>query len=100
MCGTVWTMYGPKRDLLRGKSRKTGKSERGKNVANTHKEVKRKGSRTNRNPATAGKSIMKTQLRVSACQRMGDALDASGNFAYLHVYIFCHVYACIVYVCV
>ena len=36
MCGTKWTMYEQKRDLLRGKSRKTGKSERGKKVDNTH----------------------------------------------------------------
>ena len=41
----------------------------------SHKGVKRKGARTNRNPATAGMSIMKTQLREAASQRMGDALD-------------------------
>jgi hypothetical protein len=60
----------------------------------SHKGVKRKGSRSNRNPKTAGMSIMKTQLRESACYRMADALDKTGNFAYLHVY------ACIVIVCI
>jgi hypothetical protein len=60
----------------------------------SHKEVKKKGSRTNRNPATSGMSIMKAQLRTSACQRMADALDESGNFAYLYVYVH------IMYVCV
>ena len=60
----------------------------------SHKGVKRKGSRSNRNPKTAGMSIMKTQLRESACYRMADALDKTGNFAYLHVYV------CIVIVCI
>ena len=53
----------------------------------SHKGVKRKGSRSNRNPKTAGMSIMKTQLRESACYRMADALDATGNFAYRYVYV-------------
>jgi hypothetical protein len=48
----------------------------------SHKGVKRKGSRSNRNPKTAGLSIMKTQLRESACHRMADALDKTGNFVY------------------
>ncbi len=60
----------------------------------SHKEVKKKGSRTNRNPATSGLSIMKAQLRTSVCQRMADALDESGNFAYLYLYV------CITHVCV
>jgi hypothetical protein len=41
--------------------------------------VKRKGNRTNRNPATAGKSIMLAELQESACQRMADDLDAAGG---------------------
>jgi hypothetical protein len=53
----------------------------------SHKGVKRKGSRSNRNPKTAGMSIMKTQLRESACYRMADALDETGNFAYRYVYV-------------
>ena len=60
----------------------------------SHKGVKRKGSRSNRNPKTAGMSIMKTQLRESACYRMADALDKTGNFAYLYVYV------CIMIVCI
>jgi hypothetical protein len=60
----------------------------------SHKEVKKKGSRTNRNPATSGMSIMNAQMRTLACQRMADALEESGNFAYLYVYV------CIMYVCV
>ena len=60
----------------------------------SHKGVKRKGSRSNRNPKTAGMSIMKTQLRESACYRMADALDETGNFAYLYVYV------CIMIVCI
>ena len=60
----------------------------------SHKGVKRKGSRSNRNPKTAGMSIMKTQLRESACYRMADALDETGNFAYLYVYV------CIIIVCI
>ena len=60
----------------------------------SHKGVKRKGFRSNSNPKTAGMSIMKTQLRESACYRMADALDKTGNFAYLHVYV------CIVIVCI
>ena len=57
----------------------------------SHKEVKGKGSRTNRNPATSGMSIMKTQLQGSACQRMADALDETGtrNFAFLYVVCVC-----------
>jgi hypothetical protein len=51
----------------------------------THKAVKAKGIRTNRNPATFGKSIMISQLRVSACQRMGDALDETGNVTYKYI---------------
>ena len=43
-----------------------------------NKGVKKKGSRTNRNPATSGMSIMKTELREAACQRMADALDETG----------------------
>ncbi len=45
-----------------------------------HKGVKRKGSRTNRNPGTAGFSIMNQELRESACQRMAQDLDACGAF--------------------
>ena len=72
-----------------------------------HKDVKRKGSRTNRNPGTTGMSIMKTALKDSACQRMADALDKTGNFChhacicmYLHVLcmyerMYLSVYACI-----
>ena len=59
-----------------------------------HKGVKRKGSRTNRNPGTAGLSLMKAELRESACQRMADALDETGTCIYLHVY------ACICILCV
>jgi hypothetical protein len=44
-----------------------------------HKGVKRKGSRTNRNPGTAGFSIMNQELRESACQRMAQDLDACGE---------------------
>ena len=54
----------------------------------THKVVKVKGSRTNRNPATFGKSIMNSQLRVSACQRMGNALDETGNLKYKHIHTY------------
>ena len=43
-----------------------------------HKGVKKKGSRTNRNPGTSGMSIMKTELKEAACQRMADALDETG----------------------
>ena len=54
-----------------------------------HKGVKRKGNRTNRNPATAGFSIMTTELEGVACERMAQALDESGTNAciclYLHV---------------
>ena len=44
-----------------------------------HKGVKRKGNRNNRNPATVGMSIMKTELEEAACQRMAQALDESGK---------------------
>ena len=40
-----------------------------------HKGLKRKGTRTNRNPATAGMSIMNAELRDAACQRMAQDLD-------------------------
>jgi hypothetical protein len=53
----------------------------------SHKTVKRKGSRTNRNPGTSGMSIMKTQLRESACYRMADHLDATGDCLYLYVFM-------------
>jgi hypothetical protein len=53
----------------------------------SHKTVKRKGSRTNRNPGTSGMSIMKTQLRESACYRMADQLDATGDCLYLCVFV-------------
>ena len=58
-----------------------------------HKGVKRKGNRTNRNPATAGMSIMNAEPRDSACQRMAQALDDHG--------VYLQVYACIlsVYSC-
>ena len=52
----------------------------------THKAIKAKGNRTNRNPATFGKSIMSSQLRVSACQRMGNALDETGISRYIDIY--------------
>ncbi len=45
-----------------------------------HKGVKRKGSRTNRNPGTACLSIMNQKLRESACQRMAQDLDTCGAF--------------------
>ena len=51
-----------------------------------HKGVKRKGSRTNRNPGTAGLSLMNAEMRESACQRMADALDETGTCIYLPVY--------------
>jgi hypothetical protein len=66
----------------------------------SHKSVKRKGSRTNRNPGTSGMSIMKTQLRESACFRMADQLDAAGDCLYLcvfmmYLYVFCMYFVCI-----
>jgi hypothetical protein len=55
-----------------------------------HKGVKRKGNRTNRNPATAGMSIMNAELREAACERMGQALDENGQ--YMHVFVCIHRY--------
>jgi hypothetical protein len=62
-----------------------------------HKGVKRKGSRTNRNPGTSGLSIMKTEMKEAACQRMpvADALDEAGNFEFKYVSYVC---ICILYV--
>ena len=53
-----------------------------------HKGVKRKGSRTNRNPGSAGFSVMNQELRDSACQRMADILDTTGVCIcmYMNVY--------------
>ena len=48
-----------------------------------HKGVKRKGNRTNRNPATAGMSVMNAELREAACERMAQVLDEHG--LYVHV---------------
>ncbi len=61
-----------------------------------HKGVKRKGSRTNRNPGTSGMSIMKTELKEAACQRMADALDETGlsEFKFVSVCI-CQYHVCI-----
>ena len=59
-----------------------------------HKGVKRKGSRTNRNPGTAGFSVMNQELRESACQRMATVLDATGVFLYTYLY-YMDVYVCI-----
>jgi hypothetical protein len=56
-----------------------------------HKGVKRKGSRTNRNPATAGMSIINAELRDAACQRMAQVLDEHG--------LYMHVCACMKHVC-
>ena len=50
-----------------------------------HKGVKRKGSRTNRNPGTAGFSIMNQELRESACQRMATVLDENGVFSCMYL---------------
>ena len=55
-----------------------------------HKDVKRKGNRTNRNPATAGMSIMNAELRGAACERMGQELDEHGP--YMHVFVCIHRY--------
>ena len=55
-----------------------------------HKGVKRKGNRTNRNPATAGMSVMNAELREAACERMGLVLDEHG--LYLSVYICIYIY--------
>ena len=43
-----------------------------------HKGVKQKGSRTNRNPGSAGQSVMNQELRESACKRMATVLDETG----------------------
>jgi hypothetical protein len=61
-----------------------------------HKGVKRKGSRTNRNPGTSGMSIMKTELKEAACQRMADALDETG----LSEFKFVSVCICLYHVCI
>ena len=45
-----------------------------------HKGVKRKGNPTNRNPATAGMSVMNAELREAACERMGQVLDDHGLY--------------------
>ena len=50
-----------------------------------HKGVKRKGNRSNRNPATAGMSIINAELREAACERMAQVLDEHGM--YVHVYV-------------
>ncbi len=52
-----------------------------------HKGVKRKGNRTNRNPATAGKSVMNAELREAACERMAQALDEHSQYVYVCVCI-------------
>ena len=52
-----------------------------------HKGVKRKGNRTNRNPATAGMSVMNAELRESACERMAQVLDDHGLYVYVCVCI-------------
>ncbi len=52
-----------------------------------HKGVKRKVNRTNRNPATAGMSVMNAELREAACERMGQVLDEHGLYLYLFVCI-------------
>ncbi len=61
-----------------------------------HKGVKRKGSRTNRNPGTSGMSIMKTELKEAACQRMADALDETGISEFNIV----SVCICVYHVCI
>jgi hypothetical protein len=53
-----------------------------------HKGVKRKGNRTNRNPATAGMSVMNAELREAACERMGQVLDEHGLYLHLFVYMY------------
>ena len=53
-----------------------------------HKAVRRKGNRTNSNPATAGLSIMKTELQAAACQRMAQALDESGKSTCICMYLY------------
>jgi hypothetical protein len=50
-----------------------------------HKGVKRKGSRTNRNPGTAGFSVMNQELRESACQRMATVLDEISVFSFMYL---------------
>jgi hypothetical protein len=61
-----------------------------------HKGVKRKGNRTNRNPATAGMSVMNAELREAACERMGLVLDEHGMYLYMHLSCqYTHVYASI-----
>ena len=52
-----------------------------------HKGVKRKGNRTNRNPATAGMSVMNAELREAACERMGLVLDEHGLYLYIYTSI-------------
>ena len=52
-----------------------------------HKGVKRKGNRTNRNPATAGMSVMNAELREAACERMGLVLDDHGLYLYIYTSI-------------
>jgi hypothetical protein len=67
-----------------------------------HKGVKRKSNRTNRNPATAGMSVMNAELREAACERMGLVLDEHGLYLYMHVFVIIHMYmqlsVCIKYV--
>ena len=60
-----------------------------------HKGVKRKGNRTNRNPATAGMSVMNAELREAACERMAQVLDQQG----LYVYVFVCIYRYLVCIC-
>ncbi len=55
-----------------------------------HKGVKRKGNRTNSNPATAGMSVMNVELGEAACERMGQVLDEHG--LYLYVCVCMHLY--------
>ncbi len=44
-----------------------------------------KGNRTNRTPATAGKSIMLAEQRESAYLRRADDLDAAGEVYSFHL---------------
>jgi hypothetical protein len=57
-----------------------------------HKGVKRKGNRTNRNPATAGMRVMNAGLGEAACQCecMGQVLGELG--LYLYVSVCMHLY--------
>ena len=63
-----------------------------------HKGVKRKGNRTNRNPATAGMSVMNAELREAACERMAQVLDEQGLYAYVFVCIYRYLVSMCMYV--